>query len=69
MNSNTRFNPTDALIISQALADENSKYIFTLDRIITTTLIDGPLANLSKKLCDEGKRLNRLEAFINYSVN
>jgi len=49
--------PTDALIVSQALYDKNSKKIYTQDRAIINSLINGLVCKSNKDLYENGSRL------------
>ena len=64
MRLDIRFDSTDALIVSQALADENSGYIATLDKEIINSFENGIISKLNKKLANEGNRVKRLKFYV-----
>jgi len=58
-----RFDSTDALIVSQALADKNASHLLTLDRIITNSFSGGAVDSLNQDLCNQKHREKELKLY------
>lgn len=58
--SDSDLDSTDALIVSQALYDKDSVYMFTLDNKITNSFADGIIDELNTELFEDNQRLQKL---------
>ena len=61
MENDSRFHPTDALIVSQALLDQYSFALYSFDGIITQTYVDGIINELNIELCNDNIRNHELK--------
>lgn len=50
IDKDSRFDPTDALIVSQALSDEDASHLLTLDGTITNSFSGGTIHSLNQEL-------------------
>ena len=63
LESDSRFDPTDALIVSQALVDKNSKYMATFDNTITNSFGGGIIAKINDNMCSNNERNKKLKIY------
>ncbi|MDR2545423.1 MAG: PIN domain-containing protein [Methanobrevibacter sp.] len=63
LSKDSRFDSTDALIVSQALSDKDSVCIFSSDNTIAQSFGVGIISELNKKLCDDGERVKPLKIY------
>ena len=63
IQNNSNFDSTDALIVSQALADENSVFIATMDYTIIKSFAGGITAQINARLYENNERFKKLEIY------
>lgn len=63
LKKDSRFDSTDALIVSQALSDKDSLYMATFDNTITTSFGGGIISKINNEMYDNGEREKKLKIY------